>query len=133
MNPDAATDPALADAVIPSLGLFGTTPTVTIVLTLIFMGGCAVMTGRGLAGTWRPLWQVAPYALLLGAADRFLIYALFDGQLLSVTGFILDTLILLAIAALSHQGTKARRMVSQYPWLYESAWGVGWRKRDHIP
>lgn len=133
MNPDAAADPALADAVAPGLGLFGTTPTVTLILTIVFMGGCALMTGRGLANTWRPLWQVAPYALLLGVADRFLIYALFDGELLSVTGFILDTLILLAIAVISHQVTKARKMVSQYPWLYESAFWLGWRKRGHIP
>ncbi len=42
----------------------------------------AAMTGQALARNWRPVWQVVPYALLLGAGDRFLLFALFDGALL---------------------------------------------------
>ncbi len=49
-------------------------------LTVVLFGGCAFMTGQALATTWRPLWQVIPYALMLGAADRFLGFALFGGQ-----------------------------------------------------
>lgn len=122
----AAADPSLLP---PDLGVFGASPSVTVAVTLIFMGGCALMTGRALAGTWRPMWQVAPYAVLLGLADRFLIYALFGGELRSLSGFVLDTLILLAIAAASYQGTRAGRMVSQYPWMYRRVAFFGWRRR----
>ncbi len=109
--------------------LFGTTPTVTIAETLVFMGGCALMAGRSLALTWRPWWAIVPYIALLTVADRFLIYALFGGELLSASGFIAHTLILLAIALASHQATKAGRMVSQYPWIYERVLFFGWRRR----
>ena len=34
--------------------------------------------------TWRPWWQVVAYALILGAAARFIHFALFDGTLLSL-------------------------------------------------
>jgi len=114
---------------VPDPGLFGTSPMVTIFLTVLFMGGCALMTGRALANTWRPAWQVVPYALLLGLADRFLIYALFDGELLSAGGFVAHTLILMAIALASHQATRAGRMVSQYPWMYERVLFFGWRRK----
>ncbi len=125
MNPQDAVDPAS----LPDPGLFGTSPMVTLFLTILFMGGCALMTGRGLANTWRPAWQVAPYALLLGLADRFLIYALFRGELLSAGGFIAHALILLVIALAAHQATKAGRMVSQYPWMYERVLFFGWRRK----
>ncbi|ARJ65819.1 hypothetical protein WV31_09180 [Magnetospirillum sp. ME-1] len=87
-------------------------------LTLILFGGCAFMTGQALASTWRPVWQVIPYALLLGAADRFLGFALFGGQLLSLTGWLLDSAVLVAIGLLSWRLTQVRRMADQYPWLY---------------
>jgi hypothetical protein len=109
--------------------VFGTTPGVTIALTLIFMGGCALMTGRALARVWRPAWQVVPYILLLGAADRFLTYALFEGRLLSLSGFVADVLILMILAGLSYQETRARMMVSQYPWLFDRAGPLVWRRK----
>ena len=61
-------------------------------------GWLAVMTGHALAATWRPLWQVVPYALLLGAAERFFNYALFGGRLLSVSGFVADSAVLVVVA-----------------------------------
>lgn len=87
-------------------------------LTLILFGGCAFMTGQALASTWRPAWQVVPYALMLGAADRFLGFALFGGQLLSPAGWLLDSATLVAIGLLAYRLTQVRRMASQYPWLY---------------
>jgi hypothetical protein len=91
---------------------------VLIGLTLILFGGFAFMTGQALAGTWRPWWQVIPYTLLLGAADRFLGFALFGGDLLSLTGWLFDSAILVAIGLLSYRLTQVRRMAAQYPWLY---------------
>ena len=98
-------------------------------LTLALFGGCAFMTGQALASTWRPLWQVFPYAIGLGLADRFLGFALFGGRLLSPGGFLLDTLVLTGITLAAYRMTQARRMAGQYPWLYERAGLFAWRKR----
>lgn len=103
-------------------------------VTLLFMGGCAFMTGQAVANTWRPLWHALFYCLPLGAADRFLAFALFDAPLLSWAAFLLDTALVAAVAAGSWQATRARRMCLQYPWLYERAGLFGWRERvSHHP
>lgn len=98
-------------------------------VTVIFMGGCAFMTGQALAATWRPVWQAFPYALALGLIDRFLGFALFDGQLLSLPGYGLDVIVLLIIALTAYRLTQARRMANQYPWLYRRDGLFGWRER----
>ena len=103
-------------------------------VTIIFMGGCAFMTGQAVANTWRPLWHVLAYCLGLGAADRFLSFALFGAPLLSLAGYLLDTALLAAIAAAAWRATRARRMCLQYPWLYERVGLFGWRERlSHHP
>ena len=99
---------------------------VLIGVTVLFMGGCAFMAGQALAATWRPLWQVFPYALGLGLADRFLGFALFGGNLLSLPGYGIDTAVLLIIALAAYRLTQARRMVEQYPWLYRRQGLFGW-------
>ncbi|MBF0562490.1 MAG: hypothetical protein HQL37_10825 [Alphaproteobacteria bacterium] len=97
--------------------------------TVVGFGWLAFMTGQALAVTWRPMWQVVPYGLLLGLTDRFFVHALFDGVLLSVPGLILATVLLLSVALLAYQVTLARLMVRQYPWLYERAGLLFWRER----
>ena len=47
-------------------------------------GGAAWLAGRAIAQTWRPFWQVVVYMLLLGAAVRFVHFALFEADLLSL-------------------------------------------------
>jgi len=98
-------------------------------VTVLFMGGCAFMAGQALAATWRPLWQCTPYALGLGLADRFLGFALFGGELLSVAGYVTDTVVLIAIILAAYRITQARRMADQYPWLYERDGLFGWRDK----
>ena len=109
--------------------IFGTTPPVSICITLVLAGGCALMTGRALALNWRPDWQLIFYCLLLALADRFLIFALFGGELLSFSGYAVDFSILLIVAAAAFQITRARQMIRQYPWAYERAGLAGWRER----
>ncbi len=109
--------------------MIGTTTGVFIGITLIFMGGCAFMTGQGLASTWRPLWHGVPYALLLGMGDRFVVYALFQGDLFLVTGYVIDSAWLFAVLLFAFRVTRARQMATQYPWLYERAGLMGWRDR----
>jgi len=113
--------------------LFGSTPFVFFGLSVIFMGGCAAMTGQALARTWRPLWQALPYSLLLGFADRFLAYALFNGRFLSLPGYLLDSATLLALGALTYQTTRAGQMVNQYPWLYKRSGWFRWSERQGRP
>ncbi|KAB7742099.1 hypothetical protein F2P47_02145 [Parvibaculum sedimenti] len=110
--------------------VFGTTPLVSLGITLVLIGGCALMMGRALALNWRPGWQMLPYSLLLAIADRFLVFALFQGELLSLTGYMADFAVLLCVAGFAFQVVRARQMVRQYPWAYERAGLLGWRDRS---
>jgi len=110
-------------------GLLGTSIAVFLGLTVVIMGGAAWMTGQAIAASWRPPWQLAAYMVLLGFADRFLTFALFEGDGLSVTGFVIDTLVLLAIGAFSYRLTYVGTVVGQYPWLYERTGPLSFRRR----
>jgi hypothetical protein len=108
--------------------VFGTPIAVFIGLTVVIMGGAGYLTGRAFAATWRPVWKVLPPCLALGAADRFLTFALFDGELLSAAGYMVDTVVILAACLIAFRLTRVGKMVSQYPWCYER---VGlWRYRE---
>jgi len=99
--------------------LISTHPAVFGLFTVLLMGGAGYMTGQAVASTWRPIWQAGAYSLLLGLADRFLIFALFQGPLLSVPGLILDTLVIMVICLIGYRATWITKFVRQYPWLYE--------------
>ena len=101
-----------------------------VVLTLLLFGPGAAATGRALARNWRPSWQSIPYAMLLALGDRFLLYALFDGQLLSLSGYVIAAALLLFFVAMAYRITLARLMVRQYPWLFQPAGLFGWRERS---
>ncbi len=96
---------------------------------LFLFAWAAASMGRALARNWRPAWQVVLYALALAAGDRFLLYALFGGALLSPGGYAVAALVLAACAGAAYRVTQAGRMVAQYPWLYERAGWFGWRER----
>jgi hypothetical protein len=106
-----------------------TSPWVFFILTVIIGGGAAYLAGRALAAKWRPLWQPLFYMLLLGLGVRFLQYALFGGNLLSVHYYLTDTAVLLAAALLGYRLTRVRQMVTQYSWLYERAGPFAWREK----
>jgi len=99
-----------------------------ILVTAILGGGAAWLSGRAVAGAWRPQWQVAISAVLIGAAARFIHFALFEGELFAVPAFCCDTLIFLMVGLVAWRATRAAQMVRQYPWLYARAGPVGWRK-----
>ncbi len=105
-------------------------PGVFLGLTVILFGGAAFLTGQALASTWRPVREAVLYSLLLGAGDRFLVFALFKGELLSLYGYALDSAVIMAISLLAWRFTRAGKMVSQYPWLYERSGPFGWRARE---
>jgi len=99
-----------------------------VLVTGILGGAAAWLSGRAIAGTWRSQWQVAIAALLIGAAARFIHFALFQGELLSAESYCCDTLIFLAVGLIGWRATRASQMVRQYPWLYARAGPLRWRK-----
>ena len=99
--------------------LLGTSPGVFIGLTVIIIGGAAIMTGRALADAWKSPWQVVFACFGLALADRFLVYALFGGELLNLAGFVIDFAVLTGMALAAHRLTVVHKMVAQYPWRYE--------------
>ena len=98
-------------------------------MTVVLFGFAAFLTGQATAQNWRPAWQILPAALLLAAADRFLLYALFGAELASPGGFLIGVTILTGMAAAAYYLTRARKMVQQYPWLYERRGLFGWREK----
>jgi hypothetical protein len=96
-------------------------------ITLILFGFAAYMTGQALAANWHHYGWVIFYTLLLGCADRFIVWSLFDGVLLSLAGYAIDAAALIVIGLTGYRITKVRKMVRQYPWLYERSSLLSWR------
>lgn len=105
-----------------SIGLF-------LLVTVVLGGGAAWMTGRAIAITWRPFWQLVVYLLVLAAAVRFIHYALFEGTLLSVQYYLVDAVVVLIIGILSFRYNRTTQMTTQYRWLYERTGPFGWREK----
>lgn len=113
-------------------------------LTLILFGGTAVLMGNAIADTWRPMWQNVVYGCLLAIVDQFLGFALFDGPFFidslvssdaqplapALVEYLFDAVVLSAISLLAYRITIARKMITQYPWLYERAGLLAWRPRN---
>jgi hypothetical protein len=95
-----------------SLGVF-------IGLTVILVGGAAALAGRAIAESWKPAWQAVLAAFGLTLANRFLVYALFGGDLLSVRGLLVDFAVVLVLALVAWRITRASKLVRQYPWKYQ--------------
>lgn len=100
-----------------------------ILVTGLIGGGAAFLAGRAIAQTWRPFWHVMAYMLLLGAAVRFVHFALFEARLLSPASYAADTVYLLLIGALAWRMTRAVQMTTQYYWLYARTGPLTWRER----
>lgn len=101
--------------------LLGTSPAVFVGLTLLVMGLPAVLAGRALGDNWRPASQVVAACFGLALADRFLVYALFEGPLLHLPGFLVAFAVLLAYGLVSWRVTRVQRIVQQYPWKYRKS------------
>ena len=109
--------------------VLGASPYVFLGVTLCLAGGAAWLMGQTLGANWRPVWQVLLYALLLGLGDRFISYALFDGVLLSASGFVIDTAVIAVIGLIAFRFSRVRAVLRQYPWLFERVGPLAWRAR----
>jgi hypothetical protein len=88
-----------------------------LLVTVVLGGGAAWQTGRAVAQTWRPWWHAVLYMFVLGAAVRFIHFALFDGTLLSLPAYGLDTAVAIGCAALGFRIARAGQMARQYGFL----------------
>ena len=113
-------------------GILYEEPTVWLfLLVTVVMGGWAAwMTGRAVALTWRPTWQLALYILLLGGVVRFIHYALFGATLLSLHYYLVDGIVLLARGGAGGRYNRTRQMTRQYRWLYEKSGPFSWKPRE---
>jgi hypothetical protein len=96
------------------------------ITTLLLGGGASWMTGRALAQSWRPVWQLICYTGLLALPARFLHWSLANGTLLSGQYLLTDGILLIAIGLLSYRLSQTTQMVTQYPWLYQSRTPLSW-------
>jgi hypothetical protein len=99
-----------------------------LVVNIVLGGGAATLAGRAIAGTWRPWWQVVIYMLMLGAAVRFIHFALFDATLLSPRYYLIDAAICLVFGLLGFRIARAAQMVRQYRWINRRNGPLRWRR-----
>ena len=123
--------------------ILGTTVPVFIGVAVVIGGGTAFMMGQAIAQAWSPWWHNIIYGALLAVAVQFLSYALFDGAFFiaslasseappfgtAIVGYFATTIVLVICALFAYRITLVRKMVVQYPWLYERAGLFGWRSR----
>ena len=55
---------------------------------------------------------------------------LFEGRLFAPVPYLLTLVILVGLASLAFRLTQVRKMVGQYPWIYERDGLFGWRERS---
>jgi hypothetical protein len=109
--------------------LYGSETVLQIILvTGVIGGGAAFLAGRAIAQTWRPFWSVVVYMAMLGAAVRFVHFALFEATLLSPPSYAADTAYLILLGAFAWRMTRAGQMATQYYWLYERTGPLSWRE-----
>ncbi len=108
-------------------GSFG----VFLLVTIILGGGAAWLSGRAIALTWRPGWQVFVYSLILGCVVRFMHFSLFDGTLLSAHYYLIDSAVCMAFGFFGFRAARVSQMVTQYRWVNAPDGPLRWRR--HAP
>jgi len=104
---------------------------VFLLVTIVFGGGAAWLSGRAIAQTWRPGWQIFVYSLILGAAVRFIHFSLFGGTLLSIHYYLIDSAVCMGLGFLGFRTARVSQMVSQYGWVNRPDGPLRWRR--HAP
>lgn len=99
-----------------------------LLVTFILGGGAAWLSGRAIAQTWRPGWQILTYGLILGLAVRFIHFSLFGGTLLSAYYYATDSAVCIALGLLGFRAARAGQMVTHYRWINRPDGPLRWRK-----
>ena len=113
-------------------GILYEEPTVWLFLlvTVVMGGWLAWMTGRAMALTWKPNFQLVLYILVLGLVLRFIHFALFEATLLTLHYYIIDTIVLMGFGFAGWRYNRARQMTTQYRWLFERTGPFSWKPRE---
>ena len=104
-----------------------------LILTVFLGGGASFLSGRAIAKTWRPWWQVLLAMLVMGFVVRFFHFALGGGTLLSPYYYTADTLFCLLFGFWGYRMTRAGQMAGQYRWIFRRAGPLNWAKRREAP
>ncbi|EIJ41598.1 hypothetical protein BegalDRAFT_0686 [Beggiatoa alba B18LD] len=103
-----------------------------LLVSVLLFGSTAYMMGQAVAGQWQSHYLLIGYSLLLTLFERFILFALFKQDLLSITGYLLDFLLIYAFSRLGYRLTQVHKMVTQYPWLYEKVTPFNWREKSPV-
>lgn len=99
-----------------------------IVFLLLCIAG-AWMVGKSIATDWKSIVNLVFSILLLGCGARFLHYALYEAQFVSLDRYLVDTAVLMVFGFLGYRYHRTKQMTTQYPWLYEKASPFAWKDR----
>ena len=98
-------------------------------ITSIIGGWTAWRTGRSCAESWQSYATVVISTLILGAGIRFVHFAIFEGTLLSLQYYAVDTIILLVFSTAGYRYKRTLQMTNNYYWLYEKVSPFSWKKK----
>lgn len=98
-------------------------------ITVILFGGAAFLMGQAIADTWRSIWWNVPYGILLAAGNHFIDAALFTRSWTDWVHYLLNLIVLLVISFLAYRLTYVRKMILQYPWIYEQQGLLSYREK----
>jgi hypothetical protein len=100
----------------------------TFLLLTVIGGAAAIASGRALAKTWGPAWALVPAMIVLSFAVRFLHFALYQEELLSIRFYLVTLVILLAAGFGGYRSMRANQMATQYSWAFRKS-GLNWKAR----
>ncbi|WP_131115394.1 DUF6867 family protein [Lichenihabitans psoromatis] len=98
-------------------------------VTILLGGAGAIASGRAIAAGWKAFTIVPFYMVVLAAVVRFLHYALFGADLLSVPAYVLALVILLLAAGYGYRSKRVSQMTTQYSWIYAKSGPLGWTQK----
>ncbi|MDX3927070.1 MAG: hypothetical protein QHC90_14845 [Shinella sp.] len=98
-------------------------------ITVIMGGWTAWRTGKSCAENWQSSTTLVIYVLLLGWGIRFIHHALFNGTMLTLHYYAVDTIVLLLFATAGFRYYRTRQMTTIYYWLYEKASPFSWKSK----
>jgi hypothetical protein len=100
-----------------------------VLITVVMGGWTAWRTGKSAAEGWSSYRILVLYTLLLGVAIRFIHHALFNGSMLTLQYYVVDTIVLLLFATAGYRYYRTQQMTNNYYWLYEKVSPFSWKAK----